>query len=100
MCIQFRATVYRTTGPAAALGHDGKEYTNLNIPTGTLVAQDEAGNWYLYRGANGGGIDDFGSEYDRCWPKRLFRDYWRSVEAGTDSPYVQALVAAPKKQLN
>ena len=40
------------------------------------------------------------------WPRkgrdgtiRLFRDYWRSCEAFPDTPYLAAIIAAPKTQV-
>jgi len=69
--------IYRTTLPAEAINHDSTVFQRSDLPVGSIVAEDEEGNFYLYTAPF---TQD--SHKKRSWPQRvggvipLWRDYW------------------------
>jgi len=98
MCIQFNAVkIIVTTGPANMVGHDGVMSVNEDCPVGTVLCYDKDDNLYYLA------VDDLGGLWrESKLPTqrkriRLYRDYWRHIQSGPNTPYGASFRNAPHK---
>lgn len=97
MSIHLRAVrLIVTTGLATAMNHGGQPFINEDCPIGTFLAYDEEDNPYIFKHIDmlfTGSVDE--------WPEvegdhiPLFRDYWKYVASGPNTPYGEAMRMAP-----
>jgi hypothetical protein len=106
MCVQFYATkLVVTTGAAQGKGHDGELYVNPDCAIGTILAYDSDDHLYVYVGATGRGAIVDEQTKPSAWPRathkgvQLYRDYWKHVASGANTPYGAAMRNAPHRVL-
>ena len=100
MCVQFKTVkLVVTTEPARMLNHDGSIVTNEDCPVGTVLAYDKNGNLFYC-------ADEAIAEFFReraslgpviCSRSEHYRDYWRHISSGPDTPYGSSFRNAPHK---
>lgn len=101
MCIRFQVSkIVVTTAPANMVMHDGETTVNPDCPVGTVLAYDLEDNVYTatYDVIAGHFVD--ASKRRPAKRKReieLFRDYWRVIQSGPDTPYGASFRNAPHK---
>lgn len=89
-----------TTAPAPMTKHDGAIVINHDCPVGTVLAYDREGN--LYRCIDPS-VAEFFVNKSKTQPtqhptrSRHFRDYWRMIQSGGDTPYGASFRNAPCK---
>jgi hypothetical protein len=81
--------------------HDGEVVPNADCPVGTVLAYDATGELFYYVGSM--------NRHERTlkghWPRvkdgviQLYRDYWRHIASGADTPYGASFRNAPHRVL-
>lgn len=91
--------IYITTGAATSVSHDGHPYTNEDFSKGSIIALGKDDEWYYFNPPFD--IEPFKDKSN--WRKgcnKHFRDYWRILQSGANTPYGSAVINAPKEQLS